>query len=631
MRPPGPPTPTLPMLRRLFPTVSLVALASAATAGELAIHVIRVDAGQGLAVFVEGPDGTRVLFDAGNNGDGDDSVVPYLTALSVTDLDYTILTHFDADHVGGMDEVMDAGFKPNVAAYDRGEFQRPNNSSVLDYLVAATGVRQTASIGLTIPLGDGAEIEVVGLNGDTLGGTTTLTGGETQFENASSIATIVRYRDFELYLAGDMTAGGNGTPNIESSLATTLGQVDVVIASHHGSFTSSSLAVVNSLDPSLVLYSAGLDNPFGHPDDRIVERWSTPLATRVQWCVSEGDTISATEAQGYSSVQGSIVLTTDGERFTAAGDDATEALLFTTHENPGLIPTVAAPSGPTSLSVSELHVDPAVATDTFGEWFELTNVSQRPVDLFGTRFSSGGTSFTLASRILLRQGETIVVGDDGKPYRNGGQFVHVGPSAGLMDLTDGSGSLTVYNGNNQAIETITWGAGGIATQAGASSARLDASAPAGASNFVLSTTPFAPASDDGSPGDLNPLDATPWAAGLWAPSPYVGGTSEFFLTSLQDPLKLHFLALSQSIMFPVPVFGQSWFLVPDGFFSAQIANNPTFFGQIELDGKKRLAINLPDDPALAGFQVFAQYLVLDFTPSVTGLRSSNFETLIIQQ
>ena len=69
----------------------------------------------------------------------------------------------------------------------------------------------------------------------------------------------------------------------------------------------------------------------------------------------------------------------------------------------------------------------------------------------------------------------------------------------------------------------------------------------------------------------------------------------------------------------------------DGFFSAQIANNPTFFGQIELDGKKRLAINLPDDPALAGFQVFAQYLVLDFTPSVTGLRSSNFETLIIQQ
>src|SRR2546423_390571 len=91
-------------------TVVLTLLpATFAAAQQLEIHYINV--GWGGSVLVKGPTGTTVLMEAGNTGKGTAYVVPYLQSIGLvpaSGLDYTIAGHQHCDHIGGLDEVVNA-------------------------------------------------------------------------------------------------------------------------------------------------------------------------------------------------------------------------------------------------------------------------------------------------------------------------------------------------------------------------------------------------------------------------------------------------------------------------------------------------------------------------------------------
>src|SRR5207249_11350887 len=89
----------------------LASLQLYAVAQQLEIHYINV--GWGGSVLVKGPDGTTVLLEAGNTGKGTAYVVPYLQSIGIAPaagLDYTIAGHQHCDHIGGLDEVVNAGY-----------------------------------------------------------------------------------------------------------------------------------------------------------------------------------------------------------------------------------------------------------------------------------------------------------------------------------------------------------------------------------------------------------------------------------------------------------------------------------------------------------------------------------------
>jgi|GEM_PF-2024909 len=87
--------------------------------GEL-LKVHFIDVYQGDAIFVEFPDGTNMLIDAGENSSvKTDMLLTYLNSALDQDvngvlsdsekvIDRLMLTHTDSDHVGGMDNVLDA-------------------------------------------------------------------------------------------------------------------------------------------------------------------------------------------------------------------------------------------------------------------------------------------------------------------------------------------------------------------------------------------------------------------------------------------------------------------------------------------------------------------------------------------
>ena len=95
--------------------------------GELEIHVI--DVGQGDAILVVSPDGFVMLLDAGEEGQAP-SVLGYLDSQGLTELDYTMVSHMHDDHLGSMDDVLNAHSEV-VACFDHGGDRRVELIAVL--------------------------------------------------------------------------------------------------------------------------------------------------------------------------------------------------------------------------------------------------------------------------------------------------------------------------------------------------------------------------------------------------------------------------------------------------------------------------------------------------------------------
>ena len=79
-----------------------------------------LDVGQGDAILIQAPDGCAALIDGGPTGAGA-AIQGALGALGITRLEFAVVSHYHADHIGGLDEV-DAG--PGAVeipvVYDRG-------------------------------------------------------------------------------------------------------------------------------------------------------------------------------------------------------------------------------------------------------------------------------------------------------------------------------------------------------------------------------------------------------------------------------------------------------------------------------------------------------------------------------
>ena len=61
----------------------------------------------------------------------------------------------------------------------------------------------------------------------------------------------------------------------ERIVAGGVARVDVVVAPHHGSRTSSTQEFVDATAPAVVLFAAGYRNRWGFPKEDVVQRWRT--------------------------------------------------------------------------------------------------------------------------------------------------------------------------------------------------------------------------------------------------------------------------------------------------------------------------------------------------------------------
>jgi beta-lactamase superfamily II metal-dependent hydrolase len=336
-------------LRILLALVVSLLFANAVFAQNLEIHYINV--GWGSSVFVKGPNGTTVLMEAGNTGKGTAKVVPYLQSIGIlpaTGLDYTIIGHQHCDHVGGMDEVINAGYNVRIKNYYNGSSYA---SSCVDQWNAAAatttaGPPAVPAAGAQIPLGNGAMLTIAAVNGSIIGGGSVAVSDE----NDRSIAVLIQYGGFDYLWASDM-GGGNidnactgrftsSQTDVETSVINAIspggvapkisaGGIDVLNVNHHGSESSTNINWMNKSVPAVAIIatgdgqSAGWDLPRIDVVEHVLLAQATACVTAPAALVLQTEegapTGTLTSFAGYSV--GNIKVTTDGSTgFTVSAD-----------------------------------------------------------------------------------------------------------------------------------------------------------------------------------------------------------------------------------------------------------------------------------------------------------------------
>ena len=235
--------------------------------GELRIHFI--DVGQGDCTLVELPDGKVTMIDVGDdNVTATKQILRYLNALEIEVIDYLIITHEDADHCGGVEDIVK--LKKVVNAY----LPTASKTSNPQYAEAYTALADT----------DCNLIEASRLT--PLGGTGTnytlaflYPYGENDGEDEGNKSSSVVWLD---YMGMNALFMGDASDDVESLLlrddkfgflqkmGVDLDSIEILKVAHHGSGYSSSAAFLQYLGVQTAVVSCGKDNPYGHPSNRVI-------------------------------------------------------------------------------------------------------------------------------------------------------------------------------------------------------------------------------------------------------------------------------------------------------------------------------------------------------------------------
>jgi len=314
----------------------LLAVALPVAAQNLEIHTMNVEWGG--AVLVIGPDGTTVLLEAGETGMGTAYVVPYLQSIGIDDtdgLDYTIIGHQHCDHVGGMDEVINAGYDVHIENYYNGSSYTSGCVTSWNTAAATTtaGSPVSMAVGTVLNLGNGATLTCIARNGSIIGGGSVGVSNE----NDRSIAVLVQYGGFEYIWASDLGGGddactGRSTSqtDVETAVIEAIvpgganplifeGGIDVMHINHHGSESSTNPTYFDLAAPSLAVIGTGDGQSTGWDlpridvvDDVLLGSACVDAPNAFVLQTEEGNPGgSLLSTSGYCV--GNIVITTDGK------------------------------------------------------------------------------------------------------------------------------------------------------------------------------------------------------------------------------------------------------------------------------------------------------------------------------
>jgi competence protein ComEC len=216
------------------------------------LTVTAVDVGQGQSLIVRTDDCTAVIDCGGSYLDeSGEAVARTLHSAGILHVDMLIVTHFDADHVGGVPQLLQR--------VDVGCIMIPDYlSTYRDQLEAAAAA---AHVPVTTVTGE-ALVEISS-------GWMRLMAAEAETKsNDAGLCILGQVEDFTFLVTGDRTASG------ELQLLTRwpIPQVDLLVAGHHGAADSTSNVLLQQVKPKTVLISVEADNAYGHPAPETLQR-----------------------------------------------------------------------------------------------------------------------------------------------------------------------------------------------------------------------------------------------------------------------------------------------------------------------------------------------------------------------
>jgi beta-lactamase superfamily II metal-dependent hydrolase len=565
------------------------------------LEVVFFDVGMGDATLIVSPSGQTMLIDGGLNGQGNQTILPYLVQEDILRLDYVVATHYHNDHVGGLDEVALSHIAIGEAL-DRGDIDLPTSQPFLDYQSAYQGLRRAVLPGEVIDLGEGVTMRCLAVNGELAGGAVIDLAGSGQQENSASISWLLSYGDFQMFIGGDLTGGSAMSVNVEKPVGVVAGDVDVYKANMHGSSISSTGPFLRSLRPEFVVLSVGTPNSSNFPRPDTLARLNSPSRSIPVWSTSPGN-----GGFGYVDAGGHIYLSSNGETYTASNSGD---LSFTAWCDD--IPTVPYPSG--TIALTEFQRDSASVKDYYGEWIELTGtLPVAPAGLRSTRVIVGpGEEFTIGTNFRLDAGHSIVIASNGLPVVNGGFAPTMAWPEGAIALENGSGSIVLEDQNGKEIEgveyTAAWPGG-----SGVSAERIDALLPPTIDNFAAANLAYGNG-DLGTPRQRNSQEVTDWFPGgpSWIgykSAPLLGTSMEMVAGMPGESGAIYRAALSFGTEPGTHYRGTHIPINADPLFAAT-SKTRGWYGRVPVEESVSMSVNVPHLISMLDQRIYALVLTI---------------------
>jgi competence protein ComEC len=265
--------------------------------GEMRIHFL--DVGQGDCTLIELPDGKVALIDGGDATERTaQTVLRRLNALKIETIDYLIVTHTDNDHCGSLKKVVEQkrilnAYLPATKPEKEGhiyagfyqEILEENCATVLSSrIVDMSGANYTFTFVYPYSLD---VLDVENYNGQSSIVWLDYLGISTIFmADATESVEELLMRDSNLGLL----------ENIEVDLDST----EIIKVGHHGSAYSTSLDFLQYLNVNTAVISCGVNNPYGHPTEKVLDNVALVGAELYRTDVHGTVMISVKGADGYA-------------------------------------------------------------------------------------------------------------------------------------------------------------------------------------------------------------------------------------------------------------------------------------------------------------------------------------------
>ncbi|MGB3624408.1 MAG: MBL fold metallo-hydrolase [Henriciella sp.] len=364
-------------MRRLTVIVGIVHLLILSAAAQ-DMRIVNIRVGQGDSTLIQGPQdagGNRVnvLFDAGDipDLDGGNILRAVLRRYDVNRLDAVIISHDDADHVGGIafggvhgksfilgfndspgcsgDDDGDGAadwigarqfFEPDPEELglcddmrvgqwiDYGEALMRSTQAIEKYNAIANAMGERITINnqetvdtFSLDLGGGAVMTAYAANGYVRGRGARVKNVDRP--NERSLSFLVTYGDFDFLISGDLIGRKSGSENaqVEEAVAEAILRdgriVDVLHVNHHGADNGSASVFIDALEPNIAIISAGNGNDHKHPRNGALKRLydGNVYRTILTSFGNSRDRISNEVRSRIAVYQNDVVITTDGDSY----------------------------------------------------------------------------------------------------------------------------------------------------------------------------------------------------------------------------------------------------------------------------------------------------------------------------
>ncbi|MBR2371554.1 MAG: MBL fold metallo-hydrolase [Clostridia bacterium] len=285
------------------------------------LQVVFLDVGQGDCILVRLPDGKNMLIDAGDKrSDNENHILQRLEEMGIDTIDYGVLTHTDADHVGGMDAVVEsditfkkmymplvksdlpgdpvegwyadakASYLSDIAQDEPANFeiQTIETAAYRDFmtaLIAEEGCEPIFSFsGLQIKTSE----YVIDFYNPTYNEYDKISSAAEK--NNVSPVMILKFNDRKIMFTGDCDSAEYNVTEAAVKTDKDAFDVDVLKVAHHGGKESTSEEFLSIVKPEYSVISVGEGNTYGHPTDEVLGRLED-VDSKVFTTMESGDII----------------------------------------------------------------------------------------------------------------------------------------------------------------------------------------------------------------------------------------------------------------------------------------------------------------------------------------------------